>query len=199
MKRLDKKSIQKILSDIASGKNLAVVASKFGTTELSIGNIVRGETHAEITGLVKGSAGVKYIQANKDQFIIAKAPRKAKESDVVSTIETPAVEPATIVSDDTPVAPTTRKPRQAKPKTNVAKIVKPAKSNKPVTIEDRTSKIISDAVQIITDCDSEIYRVDTEIENKMKEIESMQKDRADLLGKRDQWKVIVDKMAPSVS
>jgi predicted transcriptional regulator len=185
MKKLDTKSINKILSAIASGEKLANVATRFDVSEITVGNIARGATHASITGLAGEKSGVKYIQANKEKFVIAKSTR--------AKVETPA-EPIESVGGDTesvetPIAvATTRVPRKPR--------AKKAVTVSTTTIEDRAKALKDQAVQIVADLDSSISAMGIAIAQKESEINGIRAKQNDMELSRAHWKSVLSAMTP---
>jgi hypothetical protein len=183
MKHLDKKSVQGIVANVAHGKSIETTATLFNVSPLTVGNVVRGVVHADKSGLSGDDVGTKYIRANKDKFpLTVKKVKAVKKTE--TTTETQPVAPVAETPAVAPIATTTRSAK---------------KSSTPVTISDRAGNIVSEAVKMVDDFDSEMYRMETEIETKMRECEAMRSAHATIKSHRDHWKSIVEQMKPSES
>ena len=182
MKHLDKKSVLAIVANVAHGKSIESTATLFGTSPLTVSNVVRGVVHSDVTELKGDNVGTKYIRANKEKY-----PLVVKKVKAVKTTETPAVAPVL-----TEVAPVTEA---------TAPIVKTTRSTKksesPITITDRAGNIVSEAVKMVDEFDAEMYRMESEIETKIRECDALRASHATLKSHRDHWKGIVEQMKPN--
>jgi len=182
MTKLNEKSVKQIVSDIASGRNLVEIANSFGISEISVGNIARGSTHATITGLIGEQSGVKYLRNNKEKFVIAKPTPSKKE--VKSTVE-PTTTPAQVVTE----TKVERKPRQNKQKQKTSS--DPVVS---VSLEDRADNIITETTKIVSDIENTIFTMDASILFKLQEIEDLRNKISALETKKSQWETIIESM-----